>query len=93
VTADYAREHGLAVKSFYYWRKRLLQLGVIKPEPQPTLLVFHKVQIELVPLDGNVHRQVSGCLALKLIQRNLASDGEVMFFSCTVLVLQQLWIN
>ena len=25
--ADYAREHALAVKSLYYWKKRLLQIG------------------------------------------------------------------
>ena len=31
--ADYARKHGLAIKSFYYWKKRLLQLGAIEPNP------------------------------------------------------------
>ena len=27
--ADYAREHGLAIKSLYYWKKRLQQIGAI----------------------------------------------------------------
>jgi hypothetical protein len=27
--AEYAREHGLALKSFYFWKRRLRQLGVI----------------------------------------------------------------
>lgn len=31
--AAYARKHGLAIKSFYYWKRRLLQLGAIKPNP------------------------------------------------------------
>jgi len=45
--AEYAREHGLAVKSFYYWKRRLRQLKAIEPEsqrqsPQPT---FHSVRV------------------------------------------------
>jgi hypothetical protein len=45
--AAYAREHGLAVKSFYYWKRRLRQLKAIESEsqrqsPQPT---FHAVKV------------------------------------------------
>lgn len=55
VMADYAREHGLAVKSFYYWRKRLMQLGAIAPESPSTSPVFHKVQIKPVQVGNSVH--------------------------------------
>lgn len=45
--AAYAREHGLAVKSFYYWKRRLRQIKAIESEsqrqsPQPT---FHSVKV------------------------------------------------
>lgn len=45
--AAYAREHGLAIKSFYYWKRRLRQLNAIESEPQrpsaqPT---FHAVRV------------------------------------------------
>ncbi len=42
--ADYARTQGLAVKSFYYWKKRLQQIGAIDAD-RPSAAVFHKVQI------------------------------------------------
>jgi len=29
--ADYAREHGLAIKSIYHWMKRLLQIDAAEP--------------------------------------------------------------
>ncbi len=55
VMADYAREHGLAAKSFYYWRKRLLQLGAIELESPSTPPVFHKVQIKPLQVGNSVH--------------------------------------
>ncbi len=55
VMADYAREHGLVVKSFYYWRKRLIQLGVIGPESPSTSPFFHKVQIKPVQVGDPIH--------------------------------------
>jgi transposase-like protein len=50
--ADYARAHGLAVKSFYYWKRRLRQLKAIGPEPQPPSPdpVFHAVRVQRTPL-------------------------------------------
>jgi len=49
--AEYAREHGLAIKSFYYWKKRLLKLGAIESplvalEKAP---VFRPVRIKTEP--------------------------------------------
>lgn len=50
--AVYAREHGLAIKSFYYWKKRLRQLGAIASGPTATPLVFQQVRIKpLSPRD------------------------------------------
>ena len=49
--AAYAREHGLAIKSFYYWKKRLLKLGGIE-SPSMALEkapVFHSVRIKTKP--------------------------------------------
>ncbi len=36
----YAREHGLAVKSLYYWKKRLWQIGAIDAGLSSTPPVF-----------------------------------------------------
>ena len=49
--AEYAREHGLAKKSFYYWKKRLLKLGAIET---PSMVlekapIFHPVRIKAEP--------------------------------------------
>ena len=44
--AEYAREHGLAITAFYYWKKRLVQLGTIESKPLPDSPVFHKVAIK-----------------------------------------------
>lgn len=48
--AAYARDHGLPVTSFYYWKRRLQQLEVIesaplRPSPHP---VFHSVRVQPV---------------------------------------------
>ena len=48
--AEYAREHGLAVKSFYYWKKRLLRLGATAPETQSKLPIFHQVKVHPSPV-------------------------------------------
>jgi len=44
--AEYAREHGLAITAFYYWKKRLKQLGAISAEQLSDPPVFHKVTIK-----------------------------------------------
>ena len=44
--AEYAREHGLAITAFYYWKKRLVQLGAIESKPLPGSPVIHKVAIK-----------------------------------------------
>ena len=44
--AEYAREHGLVITAFYYWKKRLVQLGAIANERLPNPPVFHKVTIK-----------------------------------------------
>ena len=41
--AEYAREHGLAITAFYYWKKRLVQLGAIATEGLSDPPVFRKV--------------------------------------------------
>jgi hypothetical protein len=41
--AEYAREHELAVKSFYYWKKRLLRLNAMVSDTRTKSPVFHKV--------------------------------------------------
>ena len=44
--AAYTREHGLAIKSFYYWKKRLSKLGAIDPEPLSSSPFFHQVRFQ-----------------------------------------------
>ena len=48
--AEYARKHGLAVKSFYYWKKRLLRLGAIASDTQSKPPAFHKVSVQPSPV-------------------------------------------
>lgn len=50
--AEYAREHGLAAKSFYYWRRRLRQLKAVesKPQRQPPQPLFHPVRVLRAPV-------------------------------------------
>ncbi len=48
--AEYARDHGLKVKSFYYWKKRLVRLGAIVPDTQSKPPVFHKVRVQPTPV-------------------------------------------
>ena len=48
----YAREHGLAVKSLYYWKKRLQQIGAIDSGLSSTSPVFQKVQLAPVAAAG-----------------------------------------
>lgn len=52
--AEYARAHGLAVKSFYYWKRRLRQLKAIGSEartssPGP---IFHPVRVRRTPVNA-----------------------------------------
>lgn len=47
---EYAREHGLAVKSFYYWKLRLRQLKAIEPESRLPHPVFHLVRAQRTPI-------------------------------------------
>jgi hypothetical protein len=44
--AEYARDHGLKVKSFYYWKKRLVRLGALELDTQSKPPVFHKVRVQ-----------------------------------------------
>jgi hypothetical protein len=44
--AEYAREQGLAITAFYYWKKRLIQLGAIAAERLSDPPVFHKITIQ-----------------------------------------------
>ena len=51
--AEYARAHGLAIKSFYYWTRRLRQLKAIESEPQrqqPPQPLFHPVRVQRTPV-------------------------------------------
>ncbi|WP_293653984.1 helix-turn-helix domain-containing protein [Thiolapillus sp.] len=48
----YAREHGLAVKSLYYWKKRLRQIGAIDAGLSSTPPVFQKLQLAPVAAAG-----------------------------------------
>ena len=55
--ADYAREHGLAIKSLYYWKKRLQQIGAIDTDRPLAAPVFQKVQLAPVAATG-IHCQI-----------------------------------
>jgi len=62
--AGYAREHGLAVKSLYYWKKRLRQLGAIDDSLSSIAPVFQKVQLAPVAKGGvQCHIQFANGLA------------------------------
>lgn len=49
---DYAREHGLAVKSLYSWKKRLQHIGAVDAGVSATPPVFQKVQLAPVAAAG-----------------------------------------
>jgi len=55
--ADYAREHGLAIKSLYYWKKRLQHIGAIDADMPSAAPVFQKVQLATVAAAG-IHCQI-----------------------------------
>jgi hypothetical protein len=54
--AEYAREHELAVKSFYFWKKRLLRLNAMVSDTRSKSPVFHKVRIQPAPVLNAAYR-------------------------------------
>lgn len=73
--ADYAREHGLAIKSLYYWKKRLLQIGAIDAGLSSTPPIFQKVHIAPVA-DAGIHCQIQFANGLGCELTGLDASGQ-----------------
>jgi hypothetical protein len=73
---DYAHEHGLAVKSLYYWKKRLRHIGAIDTDLLSAPPVFHKEQITSASFTG-IQCQIQFANGLACELTGLDRHGQV----------------